>query len=110
ILLAQGLSLANYQFLVYRGNAPKLRHSLNIISFGKHSATMKEVTDLAIMIDAVYEARTLVNEPLSFLGAVQLSTEIAALGKKSGFKVTVLDKAGIKEEKMGGILAVTRGS
>ena len=52
----------------------------------------------------------MVNEPLNYLTATQLSKEIAALGKEAGFKVTILQKAQIEKEKMGGILSVNRGS
>ena len=52
----------------------------------------------------------MVNEPLSFLSAEQLAKEIAAMGKESGFKVTIFNKARIEKEKMGGLLSVNRGS
>src|SRR5690606_10296908 len=74
------------------------------------SITVKETNQLKIITEAIYHTRTLVNEPLNYLDAVQLSKEITALGKQAGFKVTVLNKAQIEKEKMGGILAVNRGS
>jgi len=110
LLVAEGLALANYQFLKYRTEAKKLTNSLTTIFFSKESVTVKEVTQLSIIIDALYRARTLVNEPLSFLTAEQLSREITAMGKASGFKVTVFNKARIEKEKMGGLLSVNRGS
>lgn len=110
VLLAQGLALSNYQFLKYRSDAAKLQHHLHTISFSKQSVTLKELTELSVLTEAAYRARTLVNEPLNFLSAVQLSKEIANLGKEAGFKVTVLNKEQIVKEKMGGILAVNRGS
>lgn len=110
LLVAEGAALANYQFLKYRTEAKKLTHSLQRISFTKDSATVKEASQLQITIDAIYKARTLVNEPLNFLSAEQLSREIVLMGKEAGFKVTVLNKARIEKEKMGGLLAVNRGS
>lgn len=109
-LLAEGIALANYQFLKYRSDAGKLATSLHTISFTQKSITLKEVQQLTISTDAVTKARNLVNEPLNYLSAVQLAKEIAALGKEAGFKVTTLQKAAITKEKMGGILAVNRGS
>jgi leucyl aminopeptidase len=109
-LLAEGISLANYQFLKYRSDIKKTTNILKQISFTKSSITVKEVNQLSITTAAIYRARTLVNEPLNYLSAVQLSKEIAALGREAGFKVTVLNKAQIEKEKMGGILAVNRGS
>jgi len=110
LLLAQGLALATYQFLKYRSDAAKLQHHLTTLYFNRQSATVKEVNELEVMIAAIYKARTLVNEPLNFLSAVQLSKEIAAMGKEAGFKVTILGKEQIAKEKMGGIIAVNRGS
>ena len=110
LVLAEGLALANYQFLKYRSDAKKIANTLQQIYFAKNSATVKDVAQLNTTIDAIYRARTLVNEPLNFLSAEQLSKEIALMGKQAGFKVTILNKARIEKEKMGGLLAVNRGS
>ena len=109
-LTAEGMALANYQFLKYRTEAKKIANTLKLIYFTKSSATVKEVTQLNIITQAIYRARTLVNEPLNYLSAEQLAKEIALLGKEAGFKVTTFNKARIEKEKMGGLLAVNRGS
>ncbi|MBS1772978.1 MAG: leucyl aminopeptidase [Bacteroidetes bacterium] len=109
-LMAEGISLANYQFLKYRSDAKKITHTLKTIWFTKQAITLKDLTQLSVITEAVYKARTLVNEPVNYLTATQLSKEISALGKEAGFKVTVLNKPQIAKEKMGGILAVNRGS
>ncbi|RYD55092.1 MAG: leucyl aminopeptidase [Sphingobacteriales bacterium] len=109
-LYAEGMALANYQFLKYRGEAKKLTNTLKTLSFTRQSITVNELNQLQVITDAVYRARTLVNEPLNYLTATQLSKEITLLGKEAGFKVTVLQKAQIEAEKMGGLLAVNRGS
>ena len=110
LLVAEGMALASYQFLKYRTEAKKMSNTLSSIYFTKTAATVKDVTQLNVVTDAVYRARTLVNEPLSYLSAVQLSKEIAAMGKQAGFGVTVFNKARIEKEKMGGLLSVNRGS
>lgn len=110
MLVAEGIALSNYQFLKYRTEAKKLTNSLVRLQFTKESATVKDITQLGITVDAIYKARTLVNEPLNYLTAEQLSKEIAAIGKEAGFKVTVFNKARIEKEGMGGLLAVNRGS
>ena len=110
VLVAEGMALANYQFLKYRSEAKKLTNTLKSVCFTKTSATVKEVTQLNVITDAIYRVRTLVNEPLNFLSAEQLSKEITTLGKEAGFKVTVFNKARIEKEKMGGLLSVNRGS
>lgn len=109
-LVAEGIALANYQFLKYFADADKKKNSLETISFTKQSITVKELNELATIVAATYKARDLVNEPLSYLTATQLAKEIAAIGKEANFKVTTLTKAQIEKEKMGGLLAVNKGS
>lgn len=109
-LLAEGLALANYQFLKYKTGKAGTLHSLQSISFHQKSITLKELEYLKTVVTAVGYARNLVNEPLNFLTARQLATEISNIGKLGNFKVTTLHKAAIEKEKMGGILAVNRGS
>lgn len=109
-VLAEGIALANYNFLKYKKDAAKLASSLKSISFSKESVTVKDVKELSITCEAVYHMRNLINEPLSYLTAPQLAKEIAQLGKDAGFKVTTLNKAQIVKLKMGGLLAVNRGS
>ena len=55
-------------------------------------------------------ARDLVNEPLSYLTALQFSDDMVALGEEAGFKVEVLHKKQIESLKMGGLLAVNQGA
>ncbi len=109
-LLAEGMSLAGYQFLKYRTEAKKLEHKLKVVSFDKKSITLNELNQLSVITDAISRARTLVNEPPNVLTATQLAKEITAMGKAANFKVTVMNKAQIVKEKMGGLLAVNRGS
>lgn len=110
LLIAEGAALSAYQFLKYRTEAKKLTNTLVRIWLAKNSATAKEAAQLQITVDAIYKARTLVNEPVNYLTAEQLSKEITELGREAGFKVTVLNKARIEKEKMGGLLAVNLGS
>jgi leucyl aminopeptidase len=108
--IAEGMALASYQFLKYRSDAQKKTYALKQINFTADTITVKEVNQLNVIMQAVYHARTLVNEPLSHLSATQLSKEIAMLGKQAGFNVTILGKEKIVKEKMGGLLAVNAGS
>lgn len=107
--LAEGIALSSYQFLKYRSDAKKQKHTLENIYFDKQSITLKELRQLQVISDAVYHVRNLVNEPLHFLTAEQLAREISALGKEGGFRVQVLGKAKIEQLNMGGLLAVNRG-
>lgn len=109
-LFGEGLALADYQFLKYKSDADKKQSKIKTLTFEKESISQQDLDRLTIVTTAVCHTRTLVNEPLSFLTATQLSEEIKKLGKEAGFKVTVLNKAKIEAEKMGGLLAVNRGS
>ena len=70
----------------------------------------KDIKWLTDITDAVYFTRDLVNEPVNHLNAVSLAEEIRKLGDASGFCVEVLTKGKIEALKMGGLLAVNKGS
>ncbi|MGQ9619405.1 MAG: leucyl aminopeptidase family protein [Bacteroidales bacterium] len=65
---------------------------------------------LSVLCEAVYIARDLINEPPNYLNAPALAREIKKIGNSAGFSVEVLNKGKIEALKMGGILAVNRGS
>jgi leucyl aminopeptidase len=62
------------------------------------------------MKKAVFWTRDMVNTPVSHLNAEQLAEAISQLGQEAGFQVQVLGKAQIEALKMGGLLAVNKGS
>ncbi|TXB64771.1 leucyl aminopeptidase [Vicingus serpentipes] len=103
----EGAILSNYQFLKYYSE--KKKNSLQAINvIGKITKT--QIEEVVNITYATNSAKDLVNEPQSFLNAEQLAKEIKRLGKESGFKVEVLGKAKIEALKMGGLLAVNKGS
>lgn len=104
---AEGLALSNYQFLKYFKD--KKAHALNEIQLNWDGAENDAKTLQAVMA-GTYTARDLVNEPFSYLTAPQYSKDIEKLAKEYGFKVTVLHKEQIETLKMGGLLAVNKGS
>lgn len=106
----EGLSLSNYRFLKYFKEVSERNTSLktiNILASGIHKA---DIDLLTAVVEGTCLARNLVNEPFSYLTAPQLSKEITAVGKKAGFTVEVFNKAKIESLKMGGLLAVNKGS
>lgn len=109
IYICEGIALSNYQFLKYKKEAKKESYSLKEIYIAD-TITDKDITHLQINIDAVYNTRNWINEPLSYLTAEKLSEEIISLGKESGAKVEVFHKNKIEALKMGGLLAVNKGS
>ncbi len=106
----EGMVLAHYQFLKYFSDKEKKSSKLQQILVSSDIISEKELNSLKSLLKAVFKARDLVNEPLSFLTAEQLSHEIEKMGEESGFSVEVLTKKKIQSLKMGGILAVNKGS
>jgi leucyl aminopeptidase len=107
---AEGMALANYQFLKYKKEADKEANKLKTIYILGKYISEKDIEQLQNVIDATIIARDLVNEPVNFLTAEQLSKEFVKLGKKSGFSVEVFHKSKIEALKMGGLIAVNKGS
>ena len=110
LALAEGIALSNYQFLKYFRNSKEKKNSLEVIRIYGESIKAVQIEQLQNLIEGVFHARTLVNEPLSELTAVRFSEEIQNLGKEVGFKVEVFHKKKIEALKMGGLLAVNKGS
>lgn len=110
LAMAEGMALGNYQFLKYRKNKKKEENTLRDIAIVSKGMRAQQAEAMQNVVDAVCKARTLVNEPQSWLTATKLSSEFEKLGKEGKFKVTVLKKARIKSLKMGGLLAVNMGS
>lgn len=110
LALTEGILLSNYQFLKYRNEASKIENKLEQVDVYASDVDENDVDLLRIVIEAVYNARDMVNEPVSFLTATQFAEEIVGLGKESKAKVEVFNKRKIESLKMGGLLAVNKGS
>lgn len=65
---------------------------------------------LLTIAEAVGFSRDLINEPLMYMTASDLSESIREKGKECGFSVDVFNKKKIESLKMGGLLAVNKGS
>ena len=110
LALAEGISLGSYQFLKYLSAIDKKQWNLKKINFVGSDISKSEVDQLAVMVDAVFIARDLINEPASHLNAVKLASCFETMGKVSGFSTDIFHKAKIEALKMGGLLAVNQGS
>ncbi|MBL7882713.1 MAG: leucyl aminopeptidase, partial [Bacteroidia bacterium] len=110
IAFVEGLALSNYQFLKYKKDKKKDENSLKQIAIVSKNCTEQMIKELNVVIEATFISRTLVNEPVNYLTATQLSKEFQKLGKEAGFGVEVFNKAKIKALKMGGLLSVNLGS
>lgn len=107
LAFAEGLALASYKFTKY---FTKKEDEKALAEIALDEVGEGELKELQAMVQGTMLARDLVNEPLSYLTATKLGEEAEAAGKQFGFKVEVLTKKKIESLKMGGLLAVNRGS
>lgn len=105
----EGLLLASYQFNKYFSDAGKRNWKLNALLV-EEEFSARAMEELEHIRKAVYWARDMVNEPVSYLTAVQFAEEMTSFAKDCGVAVTVLEKTQIESLKMGGLLAVNQGS
>ena len=107
--VTEGLLLSSYRFLKYRKSADKEALKLEKV-YLPYSVTKKQLQELTNTTKAVFWARNMVNEPVSFLNAEQLAEEISTISAEAGISVQTLGKTQIESLKMGGLLAVNKGS
>lgn len=105
----EGFLLASYQFIGYFKDRDEKIFLLENIVVDERFGDDK-VMELINITAAVYWARDMVNEPLSYLTAEQLAAEIVELGEDTDLTVNVLEQTQIESLKMGGLLAVNQGS
>ncbi len=113
--LAEGAALSLYRYDKYftekKEKEPKVER---IVLFDGDAKRVKEVRKGAqaaqVIIEAVYLARDLENAPSNEIYPESLAQAAKQSGKRSGFKVTVLEKKKIERLGMGGLLAVNQGS
>ena len=107
LVVAEGMALGNYTFNKHKTNSKDTQ--LKTIYLCKNS-NKKDVDELNKIVSAVYLTRDLVNEPFSHLTAKDLANSAKKAGKNAGFKTVVFYKKRIESLKMGGLLAVNKGS
>jgi leucyl aminopeptidase len=109
--LTEGLMLSFYTFGKYKTKEEKEGNNnfpARLMLFG--NIDDRDISWLTQTVDSVWFARDLINEPVNHLNAPALAEEIRKQGLDSGLKVEVLNKGKIEALKMGGLLAVNRGS
>lgn len=110
LALVEGIALGSYQFLKYKSDKKEKENTLSSVGILSKLIKEAEIDRMNILTDAVIRCRTLVNEPVSHLSAQVLAKEFQKMGEEAGIKVEVLNKNKIEALKMGGLLAVNRGS
>ena len=104
----EGFLLSTYNFTKYKKD--KNNYYLFNLLVGDEHVTAGQIREMTLLIEAVFFGRDLVNEPLSYLTAECLSQEIEARANKAGFTVEVFNRKKIEALRMGGLLAVNKGS
>lgn len=107
----EGLLLSFYSFKRYKTieeKSSKQHYPDKLLLHGK--ITAKDLKWLVETTEAVYLTRNMINDPPNHLNASALAKEISRMGSIAGFSVDVLTKGKIESLKMGGLLAVNRGS
>jgi len=108
---SEGFILSIYSFRKYKTKEEEKEKGRYPQKILLHNIKNKDkVLWLSALCEAVYMVRDLINEPPNFLNAPALAREIKKIGNSAGFTVEVLNKGKIEALKMGGLLAVNRGS
>ncbi|MCF8388635.1 MAG: leucyl aminopeptidase [Bacteroidales bacterium] len=111
LALLEGMVLSNYQFLKYKKkDIDQETNSLQQVNVLSSVLEDPELDYLNTMVEATCKCRDIVNEPVSYLTAEKLASEFKTISGEAGIKCEVFNKKKIESLKMGGILAVNRGS
>ena len=102
----EGMLLSGYSFSKYK----KEKDKSNELEIHLPDRYLHAVPELENLVKAVHWARDLVNEPLSYLTAMKFAEEMTKMATTAGFAIEVFNKQKIQSLKMGGLLAVNRGS
>lgn len=110
--ITEGASLSQYGFVKYKtgGNDHFVTKFTLVTSAELLKAVKKGASEAEAIITGVVESRNLANAPNNEIYPTTLGSRAAALGRKYGFKTTVLNKKKIQDLKMGGLLGVNQGS
>jgi leucyl aminopeptidase len=108
--VAEGLVLGGYQFSTFKSEPKPAELSRIVLVGGGGKRTEAAIQRGLTLAEAVCWARDLENEPGGSLTPDKLAKAAAAEGTRAGFEVTVWGEKEIRQEKLGGLLGVNRGS
>jgi leucyl aminopeptidase len=114
--LIEGLELSTYEYVELKAKpkddaAKKQLTEVTVFLTGGIDQAMTKVVERAqILADAQNLARRLGDTPANYMTPTKLAEEAMAAAKGTSLKVTAWDKARIKKERFGGLIAVNQGS
>lgn len=106
---AEGIALGSYAFSRYR-RKDESRKEVQKLVIVDDKLGKKQVEHHSALLEAVCFARDLVNEPPNVLTAEEMAKRISDAATNYGIRSEVFGRKKIESLKMGGILAVNRGS
>lgn len=110
IAALEGLVLSAYRFDKYLTGSDKPVYRLPEIGIADQNLKKEELEWHKNLLEATCIARDLVNEPLSYLTARRMADEFIRYSPGPQLKIEVMNRKKIEALKMGGLLAVNRGS
>ncbi len=110
LALAEGMALGSYAYARYKTRQEQEETRLEEIGIVAHKVTDSRTEILQVFLESTAWARDLGNEPLNKLGATGLAETIKENTRTLGVRVEIFNKKRIESLRMGGLLAVNRGS
>ena len=114
--LSEGAILGGYRYVAQKSKPPKKKSPPTLVlapgrlGAKKLASLRKVVREAADRCRGVELARDLANEPANQLYPQVLATRARAVARSTKLRCTVLGKADLETEKLGGILGVGQGS
>lgn len=106
----EGMLLASYTFDNYKTDPKRLIHPFDKLTVVNPNIESCDVERILIIARGVEKCKDLVNEPYCSLNAEGLAAHFVNMSHEAGIEVEVWHKDRIEAEKMGGLLAVNKGS
>ncbi len=107
VAFAEGLFLADYTFDRYKSEKPVHIEQLTI---DQSFLSPDELKPLVTLWDCIRQCREWVNTPVADLNAESFAAQLQQRAAETGVDCTVFDKKQIESLRMGGLVAVNKGS
>lgn len=107
VAFAEGLFLADYTFDVYKTEKPS---HLATVSIDESFLSAEELERNVNLWQCIQQCREWVNTPVADLNAENFAADLEKRSSQLGVKCTVFNKKKIQSLRMGGLLAVNKGS
>ena len=111
--LVEGFLLASYEYSRYKSDESRARtrtERLVLHAAADEKSARRGAERGRVVAEATITARDLVNLSPHEKTPTLLGRQVERFGRKYGYDVSIWDKSDIEKEKMGGLLAVNRGS